>query len=69
VYSDELKRICITVAEDAVIEVLVPVMAERNQLVEVKWHGRTLLMFGQDIQQRGVASALYTVSAGNVLTR
>ena len=66
-YPDGLKRICITVAEGAVVEVLAPVSAKTNELIEVKWQERTLSMFKEDIEERGVLTCVDPTSAGNAL--
>lgn len=52
VASEAGQRVIVTVPKDAIIRVLSgPLQDER--MVDVQWQGRRLLMFAQDLRERG----------------
>jgi hypothetical protein len=47
------KRIAITVPDGAIIEVADAPRPENCWMLDVRWSGKTLLMFVEDVQDRG----------------
>jgi hypothetical protein len=47
------KRIAITVPPEAIIEVMRGPLLENMWMVDVRWNGRALVMFADDVQEYG----------------
>lgn len=47
------KRIAVTVPAAAIIEVMRGPLLENMWMVDVRWNGRALVMFADDVQERG----------------
>jgi hypothetical protein len=47
------KRIAVTVPVGSIIEVIRGPLAEGTWIVDVRWDGRPLVMFAEDVEDRG----------------
>ena len=51
--SVDEKRIAVTVPAGDIIEVTRGPRPDDQRMVDVRWHGKALVMFAEDVQQRG----------------
>ena len=57
------KRIAVTVPVGGIIEVMRRPLLENMWIVDVRWNGRVLVMFAEDVQERGKEITGRTVGA------
>jgi hypothetical protein len=48
------KRIAVTVPAGAIIKVVRGTQPDQTSMFEVRWNGKVLVMFAQDVQRRGL---------------
>jgi len=52
------------VPKDSVIEI-VNGIENRHRMIEIEWAGTTLLLFAQDVRERGESIETFAASSGN----